>query len=210
MSELPEGILTPDGDKWVDLAIAWDDLLSVGSAGIFTEAAHRIMWGIPSRRAVAKYDPIVQYVVKELLDDGEAFNSWDSLPSCDMAIKLMEAEMNPWVDNSEEYRYSIEHYHYLASKMMHKVRYSKRKYADVVVTCAEECNQYENAIKKLLPVAESWVEADWYKEENIHDEITKLYGIDYRDDYLNYGRILLLLMNDNQDETAYACEEAWL
>lgn len=210
LAALPEGALTSDGDKWVDLATAWDDLLTVGSAGIFTEAVHQIMWGIPSHRAVEKYDCIVQFVVKELLDDGEAFNSWDQLPACNMAIGLVEAEMNPWVENSEEYCYSIEHYQYLSNKMMQKVRYSKRMYADKVFTCEEKCNQYENAIKKLIPVAESWAETDWYKEKKIHDEIFKLHGVDYRDEYIDYGRILLILMNDNQDKTTYACTEAWL
>ena len=210
LSELPEGSLTADGDQWVDLAIAWDDLLTVGSAGIFTEAVHQIMWGIPSHRAVAKYDPIVQFVVKELLDDGEAFNSWDQFPACDMAIGLVEAEMHPWVENSEEYSYSIEHYQYLSNKMMQKVRYSKRSYAGMERTCEQECKQYEEAIKKLVPAAASWTEADWCKEKNIHDEITMLYGVDYRDEYVDYGRILLLLMNDKADETAYIFDEAWL
>lgn len=205
----PGGTFSTRGNPWLELAIAWEKMLEDGSAGIFNDAVHRIMWGIPPAKSKLEYEDIVQIVVDELLKDDAAFNAWDSYEPCDIAIGMVGSEMRPWVADDEDYSWSIEHYQYAEYKMLWKIRYSKEKYREESFDYQKAYLMYENAIKKIIPVAASWSDAYWLKEDHIHDELINLYGIDYRDDYVEYGRVLLLLMNDETNAEKYAFDEAW-
>ena len=205
----PEGTFSAAGSPWLELAIAWERLLTDGSAGIFNDAVHRIMWGIPPAMSKPEYDDIVQIVVDELLKDGAAFNVWDSYDPCDIAIRMVGGEMRPWVADDEDYSWSIEHYQYAEAKMLWKIRYSKGKFGVDELDYKEVYLNYEDAIKKIVPAAASWADDYWLKEDHIHAELINLYGIDYRDDYVEYGRVLLLLMNNEPDAEKYAFDEAW-
>ena len=121
----PKGTFSANGNPWLELAVAWEKLLTDGSAGIFNDAVHRIMWGIPPAMSKPEYDGIVQIVMDELLKDGEAFNIWDSYDPCDIAIEMMSSEMRPRVADDEDYSWSIEHYQYAEARMLWKIRYSK-------------------------------------------------------------------------------------
>lgn len=205
----PNGTFSNDGDPWLELVIAWEKLLEGGSAGIFMDAVHRIMWNIPPTRRKSNYEEIVQIVVDELLKDDDAFHAWDSYDPCDMAIEMLGSEMRPWVPNDEDYSWSIEHYQYAEAKMLWKIRYSKEKYRKEYFDYQNDWLLYESAIKKIVPSAESWTDEYWLKESHIHDELIRRYGIDYRDDYVEYGRVLLLLMNEETDAEKRAFDEAW-
>lgn len=205
----PEGTFSAAGNPWLELAVAWETLLTDGSAGIFNDAVHRIMWGIPPAMSKPEYEGIVQIVVDELLKDGTAFNVWDSYDPCDIAIRMVGGEMRPWVANDEDYSWSIEHYQYAEAKMLWKIRYSKGKFGVDELDYKEAYLDYENAIKKIIPIAASWSDGYWLKEDHIHAELINLYGIDYRDDYVEYGRVLLLLMNNEPNAEKYAFDEAW-
>ena len=115
----------------------------------------------------------------------------------------------PLADNCDDYRLSIEHYHYLLDKMLWKIRYSKLKYASEGENYKQGILEYESAIKKVIPDARLWDESYWYNERHIYDALTELYGVDYSDDFVEYGRILLLLMKHNAGELIYARAEAW-
>lgn len=205
----PHGTFSAEGDPWLELAIAWEQLLTNGSVGIFEDAVHRIMWGIPPAMSKPEYDGIVQIVVYELLRDGVAFNAWDSYEHFDTVIQMLYGEMRPWIADAEEYGFSIEHAHYAEEKMLWKIRYSKAKYEGKGPDYRGAYLSYENAVKKIIPVAASWPEDYWLKEDHIHDALVDLYGVDYRDDFVEYGRILLLLMNSEEVPAKYAFREAW-
>lgn len=205
----PDGIFTPDGNRWMGLTSAWDILVEGGSAAIFVDAVHRIMWGIPSNQIKPEYDEIVKLVQAELLKDDEAFQAWDEYVGCDVAIMTVGDSSEPWTYTNYCMRYSIEHYHYLCDKMKYKIRYSKAKYRDQADSYKNECLKYENAIKLLIPAAKHWTVAYWYDENHIFDELVRLYGVDYREDYIEYGRLLIMLMYPEQDESRHLCVEAW-
>jgi len=91
--------------------------------------------------------------------------------------------------------------------MLWKIRYSKEKYADDTSGYREACLAYEAAVKTIVPAAISWNEDYWCDENHILDKIIQIYGVDYRYDDLEYGRLLLLLMGFEEDE--YGINEAW-
>lgn len=208
-SEFPAGTFSNKKNMWVELAKAWETLLEDGSAGIFLDAVHRIMWGIPFGNSRPEHEGIVTIVKEELLNDGEAFAAWDTYIACDTAITAVGNDMDPWVGTVKDYRYSIEHYHYLWDKMLWKIRYSKAKYVAERILYEEAIMDYETAIKIIVPTAALWDEEYWYNENHIYDELVRLYGVDYRDDYVEYGRILLILMNEQGDEFLHDFNEAW-
>jgi hypothetical protein len=209
MDSFPNGTFLEDGNCWLELAVAWEKLLEDGSAGIFLDAVHRIMWGMPYGHSKPEYNEIVRIVKNELLRDDEAFAAWDEYIGCDTAITAIGNDMDPWVADDVDYRYSIEHYHYLWDRMLWKIRYSKKKYAKDASTYREACFAYEAAIKKIVPAANVWDEEYWCNENHIMDEVVKLYGVDYRGDYLEYGRILLILMASGENDLAGMVKEAW-
>lgn len=207
LASFPDGTFSDTGNRWLELAIAWEKLLKDGSAGIFLDAVHRIMWGMPIGNSRQEYDDIVCLVKDELLRDGEAFAAWDAYVGCEVAIDAVDNDMDPWVTDGRTYRYSIEHYNYLCDRMLWKVRYCKEKYAADSSQYREAYLAYETAIKKIVPAAALWSEDHWCDENHILDEIIKIYGVDYRNDDLEYGRILLLLMGFEED--VYGIKEAW-
>lgn len=207
LTSFPDGTFSNTGNRWLELAIAWEKLLEDGSAGIFLDAVHRIMWGMPFEKSRPEYDRIVCIVKSELLRDGEAFAAWDTYVACEVAIISVGNDMDPWVADGKEYRYSIEHYHYVWDRMLWKIRYSKKKYAEDCSYYRDAYLAYEAAIKRIVPSAISWDEDYWCDENHIFDQIVKLYGADYRNDFLEYGRILLLLMGLKNDDHGIC--EAW-
>ena len=209
MDSFPNGTFSDNGNCWLELAVAWEKLLEGGSAGIFLDAVHRIMWGMPCGHSKPEYNEIVRIVKNELLRDDEAFAAWDDYVGCDTAISAIGDNMDPSLADSADYRYSIEHYHYVSDRMLWKIRYSKNKYIEDEPEYRESYLAYEAAIKKIVPAAETWSEDFWFNENHILDEIVKIYGVDYRYyDDLEYGRILQLLMGFKED-SMYAIKETW-
>ena len=209
LNKFPEGTFSVNGNAWLELADVWEMYSEFGSAGIFLDAIHRIMWGIPSDICEPEYEEIIRIVVEELLMDGDAFAAWDDYDACTTAMKAVGNDTSPWIEDADDYRRSIEHYHYLWDKMLWKIRYSKAKYLSEGINYKNAIHEYESAIKTIIPVAGSWDESYWYNERHIYDEIIKLYGIDYSNDYVEYSRILLLLMNHTRDKSLSDRDEAW-
>ena len=209
MTDFPEGTFTDDGNVWLELASVWEKFSECGEAGVFLDAAHRIMWGIPSRDYTPALDEIIRIVSEELLKDGEAFAAWDNYPVCVTSVDFISSDNTPCIENDEEYCYSIEHYQYLSDKMLWKIRYSKSKYAEEKSKLKEAALQYESVIKRIIPGAVSWTEEYWYNENHIYDEIVKLYGVDYRDDYVEYSRVLLTMMNPYEKGFRSDVYDAW-
>lgn len=208
METFPDDMFMGNESKWIELLGAWDQLLEGGFEEIFEEACHIIMWGIPREYRRSPYDKIVKLVIAEMLRDGDAFNVWDSCEFFEDAIGYMSSEMDP--DSYYEYRYSIEHYQYLCDKFLLKVRYSKAKYSDKKADYEKRILSYQTAIKKIVPVASEWSEEYWIDENHIFDEISKRYGVDYRDiDCLEYGRILIILLGSQYSGFSSEIVEAW-
>lgn len=208
IEKFPKGMFIENTNKWLALVGIWDHFLEGGSSGIFEEASHRIMWGVPRMYGKSPYDKIVELVVSEMLQDGDAFNAWDTCDTFDEVVAYMSSESEP--NSDYDYRYSIEHCNYLSNRFLWKVKFSKAKYADEKACCEKELLIYETAIKKIVPSALSWNEDYWIDENHILDEIYALYGVDYRHiDCLEYGRILIILMGSEYSGFPSEIVEAW-
>ena len=59
LTSFPDGTFSDTENRWLELAIAWEKLLEDGSAGIFLDAVHRIMWGMPNGHSKPEYNKIV-------------------------------------------------------------------------------------------------------------------------------------------------------
>lgn len=209
MNDFPAGTFSDDGNVWLELVEALERHSQFGAAGVFLDAVHRVMWGISLNEGESAYNEIIQIVVDELLKDGDAFAAWDNYFACDEAISEIGDDNIPWIEYGDDYCCSVEHYEYLREKMMWKIRYSKKKYASEAANSKNMILEYESAIKKIIPAAESWDEAYWYDERHIYNELMKLYGIDYRKDFAEYGRILLILMSRRGEDSVCDDEEVW-
>ena len=210
LDTFPDGMIAPDGDRWLQLAKAWETLLSGGSGSIFLDAVHRIMWGIPPHDSKPEYDCIVSMVVDELLSDGDAFEAWDSYVGCDEAIGMICSDNAPCIEDDDTYCFSVEHYEYLSQRTLCKIRYEKEKYASTGSKAFDVVQAYEAAIKRIIPEAKAWNEEYWFNENHILDELIRRYGVDYREwGWLEYGKLLLMLISSDENEEKYAMEEAW-
>ena len=207
--KFPDGTFTRGGDGWWELAEAWENLLEDGAAGVFFEAAHHIMWGIHCNQCNPEYMAIVRIIEEELLKDGDAFAAWDQHIACDTAIVIVGSDNQPCVENDDSYCYSLNHYQYLRAKMLWKIRFSKKKYKSENSEIRNLISTYEETIGKILPAAGSWDEAFWYDENHIYDALVSLYGVDYRNDFLEYDRVLLMIMETLVDGDTYGVDEAW-
>lgn len=193
---------------WHEILELWDQLLEGGAKDIFEESAHCIMWGIPREYCRSPYQEIVDVVISEMLLDGDAFSAWDGCESFEDAVGYMSSEMDP---NSDFlYRFSIEHYYFVCNKFLLKVKYSKRKYADDKSKYEDAIIAYETAVKKVVPTAADWCEDMWIDENNILDEIYKIYDVDYRMiDFNQYSHIVTILMGSADYEIPCEIVEAW-
>lgn len=208
-TEFPEGTFTDSGNAWLELTESWNDLFTCGSAGIFMDAAHRIMWSIPYVNSVREYTDVVKIVVQELLADGEAFAVWDSYTPFNIAMTIIGSDMNPCANDTDGWCFSIEHYHYLRDRLIWKIRYSKSAYISKYSYFEVEIKAYEQAIMKLIPIAKSWDEDYWCNENHIHDEIVKAHGMALTDDFENYDLLLFTLMVPYVYGENYELQEAW-
>lgn len=197
-------------NKWILLIELWDDCLEGGAGGIFEEAAHRIMWGVPCAHRRSNHDDIIELVMREMLTDGEAYAAWDTCEIFEDSVGYMSGEMDADLEGETYYRFSVQHYEYLANKLLWKVRFSKGAYAEEGTRYEKQIQAYETAIKTIVPAATNWTADYWIDENHILDEILKLYGVDYRClDFEEYDRILLLIMNKCMSDTPDEITEAW-
>lgn len=209
LAEFPAGTFTDSGNAWLELTESWNDLFTHGSAGIFLDVVHRLMWSVPHVNSVKEYDNVVKIVMEELLADGDAFAVWDSYISCDMAIYLISEDEKPKGINRNVWQFSYEHYRYLSDRMLWNVRYSKSKYRSDYARYEISIRAYEKAIQQLIPVARSWNEAYWCNESHIYNEIFRVYGKDIRKNYDNWTHILFLVMTPYIQGDNYEVSEAY-
>jgi len=209
LERFPDGVFNERGNVWKELTDSWNSLLSCGSAGIFLEAVHRIMWNIPSKYNRPQYERIVEATIKELESDGEAFAVWDSYESFKTVYKIIVGSIIPSTKEEVHLYHSVTHCIFIRDKTAWKIRYSKTNYREAEENLQKDITSYTDAIKKIVPTAASWSEEYWYDENHILDEIHKLYGIDYRDHIDDYDKLLQMLINSDRIELKDSVKEAW-
>jgi len=193
LSKYPQNLFNPKVNCWDALVDAWNNLFSEGAYLIFLDAIHRIMWGTPYCWANPKYDEIVRIVEHELLLDRDAFNYWHDCGEFADAIYTPTKSGTAWLANLPLYQCSERHYEYLATKMLYKVIYTKRKYRKERRGCEIALNEYPSALEKIIPDIRTWDEARFVDEGNILDEIKRLYGVDYNTDPDTYANLISML-----------------
>ena len=206
----PKEVFPTIKNKWIQLIELWEGFLEGGAGGIFEEAAHRIMWGVPCAHRRSRHDDIIELVMQEMLADGDAFAAWDTCEIFENAVGYMSSEVDADLEGDASYRFSVQHYEYLAKKLLWKVRFSKSMYAEEGTRYEKQIQAYETAIKTIVPAATNWTADYWIDENHILDEILKLYGVDYRClDFEEYDRILQLIINKHMSDTPDEMKEAW-
>lgn len=209
LSEFPCGTFTFEGNRWGELAKAWDKLLDGGSFGIFLDVVHRAMWGFPYCWGNPKYEEIIRIVQYEMALEREAFIAWDTYSEFEDAICVPTNEGTPWLDDIPVYHCSVHHYEYLTTRMLYKLRFSKRKYRKERKACREAWGEYHHCIRKIIPASRKWDEVQWLNEDNIHNEILRLYGVDYRNDVESYVRLYEVLTIRGGNRRSRLVIESW-
>lgn len=208
-TEFPAGTFTENGNRWLELVDAWDALIEGGALGIFLDVVHRTMWGFQYSWANPSCDDIARIVQYELLRDREAFKAWDGCNAFEDALHIPANEGTPWLDDHPTYHCSVHHYEYLCTRMLYKLRFSKRSYANERRSCEEAWSEYIRCIGRIVPSSKTWDEAQWANENNIHDEINRLYGFDYRKDPESYYQLYSMLTIQEPNPLRRLSAEAW-
>ena len=209
LTEFPAETFTVGSNRWIELAKAWDKLLVGGSFGIFLDVVHRAMWGFPYCWGNPKYEEITRIVVYEMMREREAFLAWDTYSEFEDAIHVPADEGAPWLDKLPAYECSVHHYEYLATRMLYKLRFSKRKYRKERAACEEAWSEYHCCIGKIIPASRKWTEEQWMNEANVHNEIARLYGVDYRNDMESYCKLYSILTLNRADHLQRLFCESW-
>lgn len=209
LSAFPVGTFNSNGNRWIELAQAWDELLPGGSFGIFLDVVHRAMWGFPYCWGNPRNEEIVRIVQYEMAREREAFIAWDTYSEFEDAIHVPVNQTTPWLDDIEAYRCSLDHYEYLATRMLYKLRFSKRKYRNERKPCEEAWGEYIRCIGKIVPDSKKWDEAQWANENNIHNEILRLYGIDFRKDVDSYHNFYSMLTFNGYNQLQKIMWDSW-
>ena len=113
------------------------------------------------------------------------------------------------MDKLPAYECSVHHYEYLATRMLYKLRFSKRKYRKERAACEEAWGEYHRCIGKIIPASTTWTEEQWADETNVHDEILRLYGVDYRKDMESYYELYCMLTLNGGNRLQRLFWESW-
>ena len=209
LSEFPTESFSSNGNRWVELAKVWDELLAGGSFSIFLDVVHRAMWGFPYCWGNPQYEEIIRIVQYEMARERAAFAAWDTYSEFEKAIHVPANETTPWLDDIPAYHCSVDHYEYLATRMLYKLRFSKQKYRHERKSCEEAWGEYSRTIGKIIPASKNWDEAQWANENNVHNEILRLYGVDYRNDLESYHKLYSMLTLNGGNHLQRLLWDSW-
>lgn len=209
LSEFPEGTFSDKGNRWIELKNAWNRLLEGEAFGVFLDVVHRAMWGFPYCWGNPKHEEIVRIVAYEMVRERDAFEVWDTCDEYEAAIYVPVDDTSPWLADLPEYNCSEHHYEYLTTRMLYRLRFSKRKYRKERKACEDAWGEYIRCIGKIVPASKNWNEVQWANENNIHNEIQRLYGIDYREDMDSYHKLYSMLTLNGENRLQRLFLESW-
>lgn len=177
---------------WTSLADLWEELIYETGKDIFADVLHLIKWGTPfEKNGSTAYQKLVLVICEALQSDTPAFFAWTKHYFFKCCI---EAITEDHFDISWYPHISNEHYHFLASQATLKIwhyTYGHKKACD---DAACYITHYKTRIMKLLPQARHWHPDECTDENNIHNEIFRVYGIDFRCNLAAY-RVLHQLLD---------------
>ena len=201
--------VSAENNIWAALAEMWNEHPDFKDRDVFYDAVHTVMWGfVPEKNYDPEYQELIWAVADVMENCDEALESWHDLSNFVYAYGYVAATIDPDVDNDVIYRHSIIHYRYLRDRMMCKLEFEREFCTEPNKEASEFWRAYEAVIVGLIPAAAKWTRAQWGNENSIHDTLLALYGVDYRDRFEEFDRVILMKMG--LDGTgAIDAESAW-
>lgn len=183
-------------NRWWDLVRVWDKVYAIEKHMVLMSAIHNICWGVlPYEHEYENANRLylLSLVEAELLDDGEAFRSWNQWSGFKNLLETMADETISHGDSNIETHF-IEHHHYLCARLLCKIQYHKTR-PDGFGEYVREYESYEKIVTRFIPEVTNWTRKQWGDDLNVAAALKARYGVDYvasgecEDDY---DRIILL------------------
>lgn len=189
----------PTKNRWLDLARVWDKAHSCGKHIVLTSVIHKIYWGVhPYESDNPDFNYLLSLIEAELLDNREGFqtfNKWSVFKKVvDLIIYSTES-----LGNSGFGTHFIEHHHYLQARALCKLIFDKVPPPNYKVY-VQEYQEYEEAVRLLIPDSVNWDLEQWGDDLCIADELKWLYCVDYaKSDEMqrNYERLIRMIRTKN-------------
>ncbi len=180
---------------WKDVALLWDsNPMACGNVDPFFEALYHICFRRFSDRA---HNPLLMRLLllieDELLTFSFAFKAWLQVDSFEEAYHEIT---NPYWDNKTfKKRFDTEIYLYLMYRVVKLVMLKNLKHDEWLrlfpmgdnlypfrsYEVYRNVDAYEEAVKFLIPAANSWYE-EWADRAVMVEAISQIYGVDFSDD----------------------------
>lgn len=193
----------PTKKRWLDLTRAWDKFFNLRERYVLTSVIHKIYWGVYPYQVT---DPDLLYLLKlveaEMLDNGEAYQMWSKWI---VFKKVLNGTLNSMCSfgNSDIQLNFIEHYHYLKSRALCKIKCEKEGSSLQQQMYIYEYQSYEEVVKQLIPEASCWSRAQWGNDLNIADAMKQRFGVDYSNSYekqRDYERLIMMIRSKNSGD----------
>lgn len=175
--------------RWLDLARVWDKCITCQKNFVLTSVIHKICWGVyPYDTQDVDLQILYDLIEAELLSNGEAFEQLSNW-------SVFKRVLNATVDSTVSFGKSglecvfIEHHHYLRSRALDEICYSKTAHAEHS-RHQDICRSYERVVNKLVPASVTWSRKQWGDESNIYKAIDAVYSVDYSEHPQDYDRLV--------------------
>lgn len=175
---------------WKEILKMWDRCADDGAYYLLFSAMYRVAW---NRHAIrGEYKPLVELVElieQALLEEGYAYEVWSSEW---VFHEAMEGMKSTTLDGKN--CKSLWFGYYIYVKACCKICMEKKESwywpGDWYSADKDYPNRFETAIKRLLPNADGWSQADWSDESFIMSEIYRVHGVDYSQDPDSFDNLL--------------------
>lgn len=181
-------------NRWLDLARVWDKVHTCEKHFVLVCALHNIRWGVyPYDFDDSNMHYLLSLVEAELLDDGEAFESFSQWSVFKNLLEVMANETSSYGD-SDINTHLLQHHHYLSARLRCKVQYHKTR-PDGFGEYVREYESYEKIVTRFIPRAANWAREQWGNDLNVAAALEARYGVDYvasgeRED--DFDRIIMM------------------
>lgn len=199
---LPYDVTTNDilasKNGWRSLANLWEELVARTGFNIFSDVLSYIKWlNLVKKPPNGDYVALVQAASEELLANTPAYFAWLKHPFLIYCIRKMAKEFHYPID-SHPYCYSDFHHTYVHYELILKIGRYHPGYKRLCHAASKYIYEYKETFSSLLPSTQSWSADRWIDENNILDEILRVYNVDYRKNLNDYCLLFDLL---SQHET---------
>lgn len=188
---------------WYDLLDIWSSNAQHMNCVVMNSVMHHIAWGwYPGNEMSKELQDLLLLVEKAVLEEGYAFEVW-------LKSGVLRRELNfvrEMCNCRSELTYCNSRWfgRYVYSRTFSQVRLKKRKIASyfegmeredyyifgTAPRARDKVHDFENAIKALLPGSKSWSKTQWSDEKWIMQEIYRVHGVDYSQDFHAFDELV--------------------